>query len=107
LNLKEVKKDVIYTTIGDRLAIPKANFEWLINQAEKVETNDIIAAFDIDWMRREAERLEKQSLDILKKHNGEKLGSNRGCPDCGKDCQSWILDCIGCKTIGKRGSFNQ
>lgn len=37
MDIKEVKKDVIYTVIGDRLAIPKPTFEWLIEQAGKVE----------------------------------------------------------------------
>lgn len=34
MDLKEVKKDIIHTTIGDRVAIPKDTFNWLIKQAE-------------------------------------------------------------------------
>jgi hypothetical protein len=37
MNLKEIEKDVIYTVIGDRIAVPQNNFKWLIEQAEKVE----------------------------------------------------------------------
>jgi hypothetical protein len=53
MKIEEAQQDVIKHVIGDRVAIPPTNFEWLLQQAKKVERyekalHDIQSAYEED-----------------------------------------------------------